>query len=147
MKTWMVCDLDGTLFDPTHRIDYALARQWDDFHSRCDQDTIFTDVLELLLRVTPELRLLLLTGRTANYRDKTVKMLTKYGVLADTLLMRAENDFRKAPEMKLGMLEDFFGSKEKVLSSVAFCLDDHDGIVEAFRNYGLPCWQVRTGNY
>ncbi len=147
MKDWLVCDLDGTLFDCTHRIDYALARQWEDFHSRCDGDKPFTDVLELLIRVTPDLRVLALTGRTANYRDKTVKQLVNYGVLADTLLMRAENDYRRSAEMKLGMLEEFFGSKEKVLASVAFALDDQDIIVEAFRNYGLSCWQVRTGAF
>jgi hypothetical protein len=43
------------------------------------------------------------------------------------------------------MTEEYFGSKEAVLQNVIFVLDDRDKVVEAWRNYGLPCWQVRPG--
>lgn len=145
MKQWIILDLDGTLCDCGWRKEYAMAKQWDDFHSRCEADKPHIDVLELLLRITPEMRVLACTGRTETYREQTLRWLTKYGVLIDNLLMRGVTDFSRVGPMKLTALETFFGSKEAVIDSVAFVLEDNDMSVELFRNYGLPCWQVRSG--
>jgi hypothetical protein len=45
------------------------------------------------------------------------------------------------------MLIDLFGSKENVQEKVLVVLEDRDRVVEAFREMGLPCWQVQAGGY
>lgn len=145
MKEWIVIDLDGTLFDCSHRIDFAKSKQWDDFHSRLEADLVFEDVWRLIH--AGAFKVMALTGRTETYRQQTLTKFINHNIAVDWLLMRPNDDFRSDVEVKLGLLEQFFGSKSKTLEQVVFALDDRDRVVEGFRNYGLSCWQVRTGEY
>jgi hypothetical protein len=49
--------------------------------------------------------------------------------------------------LKPALLEGFFGGKQATIDNVKFVLDDRDAVVEAWRNYGLVCWQVRQGSF
>lgn len=147
MKEYIVVDLDGTLFDCSPRVDYAKASLWDDFHQRCLEDKPFLDVLELIQRIGPNMRVVACTGRNNRYRGITNQWFMREGALIDHLLMRPDDCYLPDTEIKIQLLEQFFGTKEKVLANVAFCLEDRDKVVEAFRNYGLPCWQVRQGTF
>jgi Ca2+-transporting ATPase len=51
------------------------------------------------------------------------------------------------PNAATKMLIDLFGSKENVQEKVLVVLEDRDRVVEAFREMGLPCWQVQAGGY
>ena len=145
MRDHIILDIDGTISDSAWRQDYARARQWDDFHSRCEADKPHPDVLDMILRLSLSMQILACTGRTETYREQTMRWMTKHGVPIDHLIMRGVHDFSRAGDMKISSLEAFFGSKEAVLERVAFVLEDNDRSVELFRNYGLPCWQVRSG--
>lgn len=147
MRQFIVVDLDGTLCDAGHRVDYAKAGQWDDFHSRSGKDKPFADVLSLVVKFNETHSVLVATGCNERYRTLRTDWLNLWRVPVDVLLMRPDDDYTQDGAMKLRLLEGHFGSKENVLSSVAFALDDRDRVVEAFRNYGLNCWQVRNGEY
>lgn len=140
----IVLDADGTLWDSTPRIDFAKAKQWEEFHSRCIDDQPHDDVLYLLRMLPWDCVVILCTARTERWRGLTEQWLAMHKIGVDTILMRPNDDFRPAAEVKLNLLEKHFGSKELVLGQVSFCLDDTDRVVEAFRNYGLNCWQVRN---
>ncbi len=142
---YIVVDLDGTIFDIAHRVDYAKVGQWDDFHSRCAYDGVHKDVEALL--ATTVFSVLAVTGRNEKYRKTTIEMLSKFLLPVDEILMRPDDDYRSDAVLKIELLEEYFGSKEKVLAEVAFCLDDRDKVIEAYRNYGLAAWQVRQGAY
>lgn len=150
MRKWIVCDLDGTLCDEGHRSQFANAGQWEEYHSLCPYDKLFEDVAEVLKRLvycandTPSLGLLIVTGRTEKYRELTRQWLTRAQVLPDELLMRPDGSFEKANVLKLQQLEAFFGGKEAALAQVLLVLEDSDKVVQAWRDYGLPCWQVRS---
>lgn len=146
-KRFVVVDLDGTVFDIVHRVDYAKARQWDDFHSRLTFDKVYPDVKFFIEKMAINANIIACTGRPERWREPTIQMITKNGIIIDELLMRPDDDYRKDGELKIALLESFFGDKEKVLEHVAFCLEDRDHVVEAYRNYGLPAWQVRVGEY
>lgn len=160
MKSWIVCDLDGTLCDEGHRSQFANAGQWEEYHSLCHLDKPFEDVISILSILTDAtgmyhaskknndyylgLGLLIITGRTEKYRELTRQWLTKVQVLPDELLMRPTGSFEKANVLKLQQLEAFFGGKDAALAQVLLVLDDSDKVVQAWRDYGLPCWQVRS---
>jgi len=162
---YVVIDLDGTLCNSAHRVDFALTKQWDEFHEKlCDdkpnEDVMwFIDLLDSLSSQPTEIDtklwvdIIYLTGRPERYREATVNWFKKnmgnadFPILPDTLLMRPTNDFRPDHELKPALLEEFIGSKEKVLQQVIVVLEDRDRMTESWRNYGLKCWQVRAGAY
>lgn len=154
MKT-IILDLDGTLFNCEHRQHLAQAKQWDEFHSLATGDKPHEDVhwfVKLLCNSDfsqgmPKYHMVVLTGRNERYRKMTEDILRSNGLLIDALLMRPDDNYDFDDKMKIQLLEGYFGSKKEVLENVFLCLDDRDTVVEAFRNYGLHCWQVRQGAF
>lgn len=146
---WVVIDLDGTLCDCDHRIELAQAKQWDDFHAGIPDDKAFPDVSLILRGMTGYVNFLCITGRTERYRKPTVDWLDKNNLMwcIDQILMRPDNDRTRDSEMKLRLIDEFFGSREKALEEVAFILEDRDQVVEGYRGAGFHCWQCRTGGY
>lgn len=145
----VVLDLDGTIFDCSHRQHLAQAKLWDEFHSQCLGDKLHMDVVTLirLVHFNGNFQILAVTGRNEKFRNLTNEQLIKNGILVDDILMRPDGNFDHDAEMKIELLEKYFGSKEDVLKNVIFCLDDRDGVIEKFRNYGLKAWQVRQGAF
>lgn len=146
----IVIDMDGTLCDCSHRVHLAAAGQWEQFHSLLGEDAVMPDLKALLMMIKPEgPEVIICTGRNEAFRHDTLKWLEKNLLTGyiDHIIMRPDNDWRPDHELKLALLEDFFGSKEAALENVQFVIDDRDKVVEAWRNYGLPCWQARPGGY
>lgn len=143
----IIVDLDGTLCDSSHRNIHAQNCEWDTFHSLLSDDKVHADVAEFLGMVSRLARTVAVTGRNERYRLETLKWLNHHRIWIDEILMRPDTDFTPDHELKPKMLEAFYGSKEKVLADVLMVLDDRDKVVESWRNYGLPCWQVRPGAF
>lgn len=140
---WIVVDLDRTLFNCDHRWHLQVAGEFDAFHDLCHKDEVYPDVANLLKSLIPSWNVVACTGRPQRLYQKTLKQLRSYQLWFDAILMRPENNYQRTEDLKISLLEGFFGSKSVVLSNVAFVLEDQDKIVEAFREYGLNCWQVR----
>lgn len=145
----IVCDIDGTLSDSAHRTEHAKNGNWDLFHEKSFEDKPHEDVKNLLEFCSLRYNIILCTGRNEKYRQTTENWLwsNKLGHLIDHILMRPDNNWEKDHELKPQMLEEYFEGKESALKNVAFVLDDRDKVVEAWRDYGLSCWQVRMGAF
>jgi FMN phosphatase YigB (HAD superfamily) len=145
----VVFDLDGTLADCSHRLQYAQSKQWDEFHSRSNEDDVIIRVADLLVSLAATADIVILTGRPEKYRAATQKWLEEshIALFCDELLMRPDDDWSSDGEMKIKALEKKFGSKEEVLSNVWLVLDDRESVVEALRNYGLTVLQPAVGGY
>jgi hypothetical protein len=61
--------------------------------------------------------------------------------------MRPDDDFTDDKTLKIQLLERYFGSREAMKRDILFILEDRDRMVSAWRELGLPCWQVRPGAY
>lgn len=144
----IVVDLDGTLCNSGHRDHLAVAGQWDEFHSKLMDDEPWPDVkafLDLFWTVTSETEkyaIVGLTGRNEQWRGKTLEWLSKHELFMDELLMRPDKDFTSDAELKPRMLLERF-----LKESILFILEDRDKVVDAWRNAGFNCWQVRPGGY
>jgi hypothetical protein len=149
MTKYIVVDLDGTLCDCSHRVSLAQAGQWDEFHSLCKDDKPYDPVVRLINVMDRNgFMIMALSGRSDVQLKTTQEWFVKWGVaMPEVLLLRPKDDFRPDIELKIAMLEYFFGGKDKVLSNVVFCLDDRDKVVEGLRNYGLTVFQTREGDY
>lgn len=143
LATVIVVDLDGTLCNSQHRDHLAVAGQWDDFHSLLVDDLPWPDTKQLLDMFFPtEYRVVGLTGRNERYRNATLKWLAKNDIWLDDLLMRPDDNYQSDHELKPATLERYY-KKEQVW----FILEDRDKVVEAWRNMGYNCWQIRPGGY
>ena len=146
----IVIDLDGTLNNCVHRQHHATNGEWDEFHSTLNEDAPYNDVMWFVkLMYEDGIEVIAVTGRNEAYRNQTCEWLSKHKLFGcvDTILMRPENDYTPDHHLKPILLENYIGSKGVVLAEVMVVLDDRDKVVEAWRNYGLPCWQVRPGGY
>lgn len=148
MKSWIVIDLDGTLCNIDHRAHLAQQGLWEDFHSMIGSDTLNEDVAAIMHDGGMVIwHLLALTGRPERYREQTEAWLKKYDIWPEQLVMRPDEDYSSDVDLKPKLLAEFFDGIEIAKEEVLFILEDRDKIVEAFRNLGFNCWQVRNGLY
>lgn len=149
MNNAIVFDIDGTISDPTHRLNLAQMKQWDDFNAAAIDDPVISKIADLMRELSKKWSILLVTGRNEKFRYVTTQWLKEANLdfCYDDLLMRKDYDFRPDYEIKIELLEKYFGGKEKVLENVFAVFDDRDSVVEHFRNYGFTVLQVAQGGY
>lgn len=147
MNKVIIVDLDGTLCDHNHRVHLAQAGQWDEYHFGIPDDPPNSDVVSLVNYLAEKYYILVVTGRMEYCRNMTTKWLLKHNVIVDEIIMRPNDDYSKAKDLKIKLLEEYFGSKENVISNVEVVLEDTDNVVGELRSYGLNVWQVRAGAY
>ena len=153
--TAIVIDLDGTLCNSAHREHHAQNKDWDAFHGALSEDEPHRDVRGLITMLAHGPELIGCTGRNERYRIETERWLTDWGIMLDRVLMRPDHDFRSDVEVKLALLEDWHEEERAMIGQdglrlqdrVLFVLEDRDKMVEAWRNAGFNCWQVRAGAY
>lgn len=141
----VVVDLDGTLCNSAHRDHLAIAKQWDEFHSKLGEDNPWPDVKQMIELLDIDLfnfTVVGLTGRNERYRNATNKWLDLHGIRLDDLIMRPDNDYTPDHELKPAMLGAVYPPDR-----IWFILEDRDKVVEAWRNLGYRCWQTNPGGY
>ncbi|MGL5035385.1 MAG: AAA family ATPase [Microcystaceae cyanobacterium] len=127
----IICDLDGTLCLIKNRSPYDA--------SRCDQDDLNPVVANLLVGKT----VLLVSGREDQYREPTLRFLTKYNITYHQLWMRETGDSRKDSIVK----KEIFDRHIRGVYNIEFVLDDRNQVVELWRSLGLTCLQVADGDF
>lgn len=142
----IICDLDGTLCDLRHRLHYMghKPKMRDEFHAAAKDDSIYTDVLDVLLGYQvgyyhDDRRILLVTCRPERYRADTVAWLQKHRVPYHDLIMRADGDTREDALIK-GLIYTYHIEPHY---DVQFVLEDKTSVVRMWRERGITCWQVR----
>ena len=155
---YVLVDLDGTVCNVAHRLHLAQAKQWDDFHALLSRDEPVAEIVELLrmiefvASVGWPVEILAVTGRSEKYRPSTFDWFIKHRIPIDEVLMRPDDDFTSDGELKIKLVEQFMAErygpgKDAVLNRVLFAIEDRDRVVEAYRAYGIKCWQVAQGEY
>lgn len=151
-KDFVICDVDGTLSDPTHRLHYVKKDEqvsgwkprWDKFHAEVDEDGLHEDIRDLLLDLSQcGCYILVVSGRSPDYGcgKATEDWLDKNGVPYRHLFMRSSGDTR--PD---------FVHKQEILDllpkdRIAFVIDDRQQVVDMWRKNGLRCLQVAKGDF
>jgi len=143
MKT-IIFDLDGTLADLTHRIEFAKRKEYREFFGRVLLDTHITDVIYMatILKVAGH-RIIVCSGRSDECRADTETWLARNKVLYDALYMRRAGDHRPDYIVKAEIYRTFIKDKEDVLCA----FDDRDQVVAFWRSLGIRCYQVAKGNF
>jgi phosphoglycolate phosphatase-like HAD superfamily hydrolase len=142
----VIFDIDGTLSDSKWRGPLARAKKWDEFFSKMPEDKPIDQVVELLTNYhIDEYKIILVTGRGEEHRQKTVDWLEKYGILhmVEALYMRPAKDFRRDTEIKTEIYNNHLKDSYKIRA----VYEDRSSVVAMWRGLGLFCLQVDEGNF
>jgi hypothetical protein len=161
----VICDLDGTIADLTHRLHFIKNADgtkkkykdadWDSFHKTCTDDLPITRNIMALesLAGGEEREVYFFSGRNEEVRKETIEWICKH-VNINTpalwtenpysvglrLFMRKKNDRRLDTIVKLEMMQEL-GLKPR---DVLVILDDRQCVVDMWRDNGFNCHQVNA---
>lgn len=135
-------DLDHTLTDSYWRDPMIGVVSWDEYHAAGRQDKPIPEMVALVNALHDSgWSVIAITGRPERFRQMTSKWLLDYNVMIDTLVMRANDDFRPTPEYKLAEAKAIMAAEEDF---VAVVFDDRDDVCAAFKAERIVAVQVQT---
>ncbi len=140
----VLVDIDHTLSDAYHRDWMIGIIGWDDYHIASIRDAPLEQGCTVLQHLQDRGdHLVAITSRPVRWRSLTVKWMVQHCVEVDEILMRHDDDFRQAPELKMDLAMARFGPD---LSGVDLMLEDRDDVIKVFTEKGVPCLQfLRSG--
>lgn len=146
----IICDIDGTVADLSHRLHHLDKKDWDAFFAEADKDTPITPTLDviddILYRryeqiVAPEV--IFVSARPERLREVTTAWL-KYNLLhftdSNTLLMRKDGDTRADHIVKEEILDHILGQGYEIEA----VFDDRPSVVDMWKRRGLHVFQVHA---
>lgn len=142
LRSHVLVDIDNVLASAWER-EHLISESWDAYHSASRADEPLSDIIDLVNALARDgFVVILLTGRNEKYRGITIGWLAQHGVELDDLIMRPDDDYRPAGEMKLAMALARFVDEQGMRDQVAFILDDSENVIKAFQGVGVPALQV-----
>jgi predicted kinase len=144
----VLCDIDGTIADTTHRLHYVNPpegekKDWKGFFSEMASDPVRDDVRKILIQHYNEMKtIIFLSARPETYKDVTLKWLDDKGLgFAYTLIMRQSNDKRADIETKKDMLDKHFPDRGVIHTII----DDRPSVIRMWKEEGLNVVDVGKG--
>ena len=153
-----ICDVDGTLMNVEKRVQWAKKHKkdtdrvmnWDMFLDplvMLEFDRSNRDVCNVINALYSDSindnNIIITSARNERHRDVTVKQLSLAGVHYDAMYLRDDDDFRPDDVVKAELLGKII--TDGYDPTVAF--DDRNQVVNKWRELGIHCYQVRTGDF
>lgn len=135
----VIFDIDGTLLDEEHRKDYRENKDWDKYFSQAHLDTPIHNIIELTREYKEKgFEIWLMSGRTIDIEEQTIKSLHDYNISYDHLKLRG-----KGVHIPDYILKPAWVSKYIGIERVKMVYDDNDKVIEGFKNKGLNVIDVK----
>lgn len=155
---FIVFDLDGTLFDITHRLHHiqnplgknggkngTWKPNWDQFYRDCVYDTPIREIVEVCKTFHPVMghRVEFWSGRSDMVREETLDCLHRVGIGARDweLKLRKVGDHRPDHILKGEWLDVLHPKKPDLV------FEDRSRVVKVFRDRGIRVAQVANGEF
>lgn len=141
----IIVDIDGTLANIDHRIHHIRnkPKNWKKFMEGMSEDKPNEDIVDIIVSLSQDYNLFLVTGRSESDRIVTERWLETHGIYYDELFMRPSNDYRQDFIVKEEILREILSRGV----SVSAVFEDRDQCVEMYRRNGLTCFQVARGDF
>ncbi len=136
-KPVVIVDIDGTLADVRHRLHHLRGRRkdWHGFFEAMDADTPIAGVVRWVQNLPPDYRVVVVTGRPEQYRERTLRWLRRQAIPFESLHMRRHGDHRSDFVVKAELLRELD-------SQVAFAIDDRPPVCRMWREHGIRCFPI-----
>jgi predicted kinase len=142
---YVLCDIDGTIADCSHRLKYAKGetKDWNKFFSLISEDTVRDDTRKMLVDYYNKgFTVIFVSARPEDYKQKTLEWLKENGIgFAWTLIMRRSNDKRQDTDVKKDLLDTYFKDK----SQIHCVIDDRPSVIRMWKEEGLNVIDVGQG--
>lgn len=132
-REYILVDMDDTLFSTKHR-EHLIDHSWDAFHAEAHRDEPLWDVFNVIKILGDHYHIIGVTARPERYRAPTIEKLLQHGKKLHALLMRPDDNYDPSPALKVYLVQCYF---EGDLSKVKLIIDDHPGVIAAFRELGV----------
>ena len=145
-EEFVICDIDGTIADVSHRVHHVKGevKDWKSFFESMMDDTVREDVKDMLIEYQNQGKVILfVSARPEDYREQTEHWLKSFvtGVYPVSLLMRQRGDTRPDTEVK----RDIYHKYLKDLD--IFCVvDDRPCVIRMWEDLDLKVVDVGEGN-
>lgn len=117
---------------------------WDEYHRASVKDKVIPATRTLLSALHYVGHDLIgITSRPGKWRIPTTRWMVDHSIHLEEILMRDDDDFRQAPEIKLELARRRFG--DPIADKVGLLIEDRDDVVSAFIREGVTCLHVRNG--
>jgi hypothetical protein len=138
-------DIDGVLAASWNRSALIDTESWDAFHAASVEDEPIEEILDIAhaMYETELWYIVLLTGRPEKWRNITMRWLLQHDAPMHELLMRPDDDYRPAAEVKLDIIRTRWpGLNPK--ATIVF--EDHEPTAAAWRGLGFTTLLVTAYN-
>jgi predicted kinase len=134
-KNAIICDLDGTLAEISHRSPYDA--------SKAENDGVNTHVLETVRRFSKDHVVIFVSGRDDEFEPQTRKFLEREiaGEFQYLLYMRKTGDKRDDALVKRDIYDEHVGS----CFNVKLAIDDRPRVIRLWRSLGVPVFDCGLG--
>ena len=142
---YVVVDIDGTIAHMGDRIKYLKEKpiDWEAFYGSCFDDEPIAPIVELVQDLMEHNFIVFCTARRESVREQTKAWLEKHlNVYCPLIIMRPDGDHRSDTEVKPEQLFKLIPKAE-----IAFVLEDRKQMVDKWRELGITCLQVASGDY
>lgn len=148
-KKYVVCDIDGTIADATHRLHYVQnvnndpdwKKNWQKFFAECYKDRLRLDVSKIL----GEYRemgypTIFVSARPEYLREVTENWLDSFGLEYEGLLMRENKDSRQDDIVKQEILDKYLNK-----DLIRCWIDDRPKVIRQIQSNGIKVINVGLG--
>lgn len=141
----IICDIDGTIADLTHRLHYVKGdtKDWDSFFAEVDKDGFRREVWDQVVADADkyDADIVFVSGRSDKTREATTEWLKWHvGDWDFKLIMRQSWDRRDDTVVKREMYDKYL-SRMRVVK----VYDDRPRVIRMWRDLGLEAVDVGTG--
>ena len=143
-KNCFVWDLDGTISNVSHRRQYVATkpRNWEAWNRGLVNDTpnLAVKIVYQALRQSDEYDMIIVSGRSDDYKEQTIKWLTDNEIFYDEIYMRKYKDHRDDSVVK-GEIADEILKTHNILG----VFDDRQRVVNMWIERGIWVFDVGQG--
>ncbi len=138
----VLCDIDGTIADLSHRIHHISngRRNYDAFHDGCVDDKPIWQIIDLVKALAAQgYHIIFVSGRTDRIREETTRWLLFHELGGYLVYMRSAGDYRKDDIVKRELLHRILEDLKITKGDIDFVIDDRNSVVKMWRDEGLIC--------
>lgn len=144
-KNCIIYDLDGTICNVAHRQHFVASkpRNWNAWNRGMVNDTPNNPVkivYNAIKKQYSNIDTFIVSGRSDDYRDKTIEWLNKYDFSYDNLYMRKEGDYRDDSIIKSEIADEI-----QKTHNILFVFDDRGKVVDMWIKRGIWVFDVAQG--
>lgn len=143
-RNCFIFDLDGTICNVSHRRQYVATkpRNWDAWNKGLMNDTPHkaVQVVYQALRNRSEVDMIIVSGRSDDYKEQTIQWLSDNEIFYDEIYMRKYKDHRDDAVVK-GEIADEIEKTHNILG----VFDDRQRVVNMWIQRGIWVFDVGQG--